>query len=236
MKIIRLLSTLMTAFVFVVGSAGCSTPIISPPPSIQTGPNAEVSFDGLHRVDHTRVHMAWAIPDIDLSGYTKILPVHSGIEYAPATNRGDTPEARASGGPFIMDDETRARFEALVDEVFIEELQKSERFDVVDEPGPDVLIVEGILLNVTSHKPPDPVGGRSYLYVGAYVEASLAMEVRDSESNRILARAVDRRAASTKAGYYSNQNVARTTEEVGGLIRFWGSQLRELLEGFAQER
>ncbi len=90
------------------------------------------------------------------------------------------------------------------------------------------------MLNVTSHRPPDPVGGRSYLYVGAYVEASLTMEVRDSETNRILARAVDRRAASTKAGYYSHDNVARTTEEVGVLIRFWGSRLREVLEGFTR--
>ena len=234
MKIISLLSTLMTAFVFVAGSAGCTTPIFSPQPTIQTGPNAEVSFDGLHKVDHTYAHMAWAVPDMDLSGYTKILPVNSGIEYAQATNRGDTPEARSRGGPFIIDDETRARFEAFVDEVIMEELQKSDRFDVVDEPGPDVLIVEGILLNVASHRPPDPVGGRSYLYVGAYVEATLVLEVRDSETNRILARALDRRSAATRAGYYSHQNVAKTTEEVGVLIRFWGSRLREALEGFAQ--
>ncbi len=235
MKIVRLVLTLMAAFVFVAASVGCTT-AIAPPPTVQTGPNAEVSFDGLHKVDNTRVHMAWVVPDLDLSGYTKILPVGAGIEYAQATNTGDTAEARSRGGPFIIDDESRVRFEALVDEIFMEELQKSDRFDVVDEPGPDVLIVEGILLNVTSHRPPDPVGGRSYLYVGAYVEASLAMEVRDSETNRILVRAVDRRAASTRAGYYSHNNVARTTEEVDVLIRFWGSRLREVLEGFAQEQ
>ncbi len=99
MKIIRLELTLMTAFVFVAGSVGCTTPIF-PPPTVQTGPNAEVSFDGLHKIDHTRVYMAWAVPDLDLSGYTKILPVNSGIEYAQATNRGDTAEARSRGGPF----------------------------------------------------------------------------------------------------------------------------------------
>ncbi len=230
MKIMRFVLTLMTAFVFVAG-VGCTTTIV-PPPTVQTGPNAEVSFDGLHKFDNARVDMAWAVPDLNLSGYTKILPANAGIEYAQATNMGDTPEARSRGGPFIIDDESRARFEALVDDIFMEELQKSNRFDVVDEPGPDVLVVEGILLNVTSHRPPDPVGGRSYVYVGAYVEASLALEVRDSETNRILARAVDRRAASTRAGAYSHNNVARTTEEVGVLIRFWGSRLREALEGF----
>ena len=116
----------------------------------------------------------------------------------------------------------------------MEELQNSDRFDVVDEPGPDVLLVEGVLLKVASYRPPDPVGGRSYLYMGAYVEATLVLEIRDSETNRILARAVDRRSATTRAGYYAHNNPVKTTEEVGVLIRFWGSRLREALEGFAQ--
>ena len=228
MKIIRLVLTPMTAFVFVAGSVGCTT-VIAPPPTVQTGPNAEVSFDGLHKFDNTRVQMAWAVPDLDLSSYTKILPVNAGIEYTQATNKGDTAEARSRGGPFIIDDKSRARFEALVDDILMEELQKSNRFDVVDEPGPDVLIVGGTLLDVTSYRPPDPVGGRSYIYLGAYVEATLVLEVRDSETNTILARAVDRRAAATIAGRFSHLNTVRTTAEVSMLIRFWGSRLRVLL-------
>ena len=166
MKIIRLVLTLMMAFVFVAGSVGCTT-ATAPPPTIQAGPDAEVSFDGLHRFDNTRVDMAWALPNLDLSRYTKILLVNTGIEYRQAKNRGNTSEARSRGGPYIIDDKSRAQFEALVDQIVMEELQKSNRFYVVDEPGPDVLIVAGTLLNVTSYRPPDPVGGRSYIYLGA---------------------------------------------------------------------
>ena len=68
MKMFQFLRLTMTAFVVVVGSVGCTTT----PPTIQTGPDAEVSFDGLHKVDNTRVDSAWAVPDLDLSCYTEI--------------------------------------------------------------------------------------------------------------------------------------------------------------------
>ncbi len=230
MKEIKLLLTLMTAFVLVVSSVGCST---TAQPSIQTGPDAEVSFDGLHKMDNTRVDAAWAVPDLDLSSYTKILPVSVGIEYAEVKNKGKTATARSRGGPYFIDDKTRAKFEALVDEIVMEELQKSNRFDIVDEPGPDTLIVAGGLLNVTSQVPPDSIG-RSDVYLTTIGDATLVLEVRDSESNKILARAVDRRAAETIGGTFKRSNSATNTAEVRRLIRFWASGLREGLEGFTQ--
>ena len=42
-------------------------------PRIQTGPDAEISFDGLHRVDRTVMDEAWAKPTLDLTGYSKLL-------------------------------------------------------------------------------------------------------------------------------------------------------------------
>ena len=226
MKMFQLLGLTMTACVIVVGSVGCTTQ-----PTIQTGPDAEVSFDGLHKVDNSRVALAWAVPDLDLSGYTKILLVNAGIEYRQVKNRGNTTAARSQGGPYFIDDTARARFEALVDEIVTEELQKSTRFSIVDEPGADTLIVGGGLLDVISNVPP-AVGGRSRIYLRDVGEATLVLEVRDSESNRTLARAVDRRAAETIGGTLSN--TVSSTAEVRRLIRFWASRLREALEGFAQ--
>ena len=230
MKIIRLVLTLMTAFILVVAAVGCTTTA----PTAQTGPDAEVTFDGLHRYDNTRVDAAWAVPHLNLSSYTKILPVNLGIEYRQVKNRGSTSVARSRGGPYFIDDKSRAKFEALVDKIIMEELQKSNRFHIVDEPGPDTLIVGGGLLNVTSQVPPDPVGGRSYIYLSSVGEATLVLEVRDSETNTILARAVDRRAAETIGGTFQRSNSATNSAEVKRLIRFWASGLREALEGFTR--
>ena len=230
MKIIRFVLTLMTAFILVVAAVGCTTTA----PTAQTGPDAELSFDGLHRYDNTRVDAAWAVPHLNLSRYTKILPVNLGIEYREVTNKGATSVARSRGGPYFIDDKSRAQFEALVNQIVMEELQKSNRFDVVDERGPDTLIIGGALLNVTSQVPPRSVSGRSRIYLRSVGEATLVLEVRNSETNAILARAVDRRAASTIGGSFTQSNSVTTSAEVRRLIRFWASGLREALEGFAR--
>ena len=142
--------------------------------------------------------------------------------------------ARSQGGPYFFDDKSRAQFEELVGEIFREELRKIERFTIVDEPGPDVLMVRGGLLNVTSMVPPDPVAGRSYVYLSAVGEATLVLELRDSETGTILARSVDQRAAETLSGTFQQSNSVTNSGEVRRLISFWARRLREGLDGFGQ--
>ena len=230
MKIINSTFRLTMTLVFSAVLVACTTT----PPTIQTGPDAELSFDGLHKVDNSLADVAWARPDFDISGYSKILPVSAGIEYRQVKDRGRSMMARSQGGPYFIDDKARRQFEALVAEVFTEELQKLERYEIVDEPGPDVLMVHGGLLDVTSYVPPDPVGGRSYIYLSSVGEATLVLELRDSETGTILARSVDRRAAETIGDTFTRSNSVTNSAEAKRLIRHWATRLREGLDGFGQ--
>jgi len=109
-----------------------------------------------------------------------------------------------------------------------------EQFELVDGPGADVLMIQGALLNVTSMVPPDPIGGRSYVYLSNIGDATLVLELRDSETGTILARSVDRRAAETIGGTFLQSNSVTNSAEVKRLIRFWATRLKEGLDGFAQ--
>ena len=220
----------MLAIVAAASSVGCTTAS----PTIQTGPDAAVSFDGLHEIDNSRADIAWAVPDIDLSSYTSILPVSLGIEYTEVANKANTAVTRAQRGPYFIDDKARAEFEALVGEIFMEELQKSDRFRVVDERGPNTLIVAGGLLDVTSQVPPTKVGSSSRIYLSSIGDATLVLEIRDSETNRILARAIDRRAAEPIGSSFQTSNSVTDTAEIRRLIRYWATGLREALDGFTQ--
>ncbi len=220
----------MATFVLIGSSVACTTA----PPTIQTGPDAELSFDGLHKVDNSQADLAWARPDFDISGYTKIWLVGTGVEYRQVENRGRTSVDRTRGGPYFIDDKSRAQFEELVGEVFKEELEKIEKYELVDGPGPDVLMIRGGLLDVTSYVPPDPVGGRSVIYLSAVGAATLVLELRDSETGTILARSVDRRAAETISGTFRRSNSVTNSAEVRRLVRYWGTRLREGLDGFGQ--
>jgi hypothetical protein len=230
MKITRLDSMLMLAIVAAASSVGCTTAS----PTIQTGPDAAVSFDGLHEIDNSRADIAWAVPDIDLSGYTSILPVSLGIEYTEVANKANTAVTRTQRGPYFIDDKARAEFEALVSEIFMEELQKSDRFRIVDERGPNTLIVAGGLLDVTSQVPPTRVGSSSRIYLSSVGDATLVLEIRDSETNRILARSIDRRAAEPIGSSFQTSNSVTDTAEIRRLIRYWATGLREALDGFTR--
>lgn len=187
----------------------------------------EESFDGLRRVANARVGEAWIRPDLDLSPYTKILPVSAGVEYRPARSRART--ASSSSGGFELSPEARARFEALVNETFVDELGRSQRFALTDEPGPDVLLIEGQLLDVVSFVPPDRVG-RSDVFLSQVGQATLVLELRDSESNAILARLADRRAAEAVGTRMTRSNPASNRAEVQRAVRVWATLLRERLD------
>jgi hypothetical protein len=214
---------------FAAISFGCATAT----PTIQTGPDAELSFDGLHLVDNSQADLAWARPDFDISGYSKILPLSAGIEYRTVKNQGRSSMSRAQGGPYFINDKAREQFETLVADVFDEELAKTKGFTVVAEPGPDVLIVRGGLLDVVSFVPTEPTGG-SFVYLNAIGHATLVLELRDSQTNTVLARSVDRRAAETIGGSFQRTNSVTSSAEVSRLIRFWATRLREGLEGFSE--
>ena len=65
---------LLLTFTFL---AGCETTS----PTLQTGANAEITFDGLHRVDGTYMQYAWLKSNLSLAAYTRIRLVNAGIEY-----------------------------------------------------------------------------------------------------------------------------------------------------------
>ena len=74
----------LAATVLVVAS--CATP----EPTIQTGADAETTFDGLVAVDNSAFQRAWIDPTIDLSGYSKIMPGPATFEFR-AVRGGSAP-------------------------------------------------------------------------------------------------------------------------------------------------
>lgn len=219
------LGLLITVSLF---ATACSTG----PATIDTSPTAEVTFDGLHKVIHSKADEAWARPDIDLSGYTKIMPVRAEVNYKTATNKGQSQADRTRGGTFVIDAASRHQFEALVAEVFLGEMAKSTRYTLVDEPGPDVLLVSVSLIDVSSFVPPTPDGVGSGVAIRSVGEATLVLELRDSETGTALARSVDRRSADMYGRQLQQSNSVVNKVEVTNMLTFWAKRLREQLDEF----
>ena len=211
------------------GLAGCA----GTTPTIDTSPEAKVTFDGLHEVKGARADEAWARPGTDLTQYSKIMLQGAGIEYRPGGESGRSSSSRSRGGPYEVTEQQKTKFRALVVSVFLEELAESEHFTLVDEAGPDVLLIRGAVLDVVSWVPPEPIG-RGAVFISKVGEATLVLELRDSITETVLVRAVDRRAADTHGfvGDMAKSSRATNQADVKRVVRFWAQLLRERLDEY----
>ena len=208
-------------------AAGCSTST----PTINTAADARVSFDGLNEVIGTTADEAWARADLDLSGYSKIMLESVGIEYRPDGEKRRSSMARSTATHFEVTEARKQRFEDILRESFVNELGKSTKYTLVTEPGADVLLIRGGLLDVVSFVPPDTVG-RSEVYLRQVGEATLVLELHDSVTEAILARVIDRRAAEAPGQDLRWSNNVRNATEVRRLADYWARRLRESLDTF----
>ena len=210
----------------------CSTA----PPTLQTGPDAETTFDGLVRVDNSAFSDAWADPDADWARYDQILPGGAFFEFRAVKKNSNTTSARTSSSTneFWIDDADRARLEEEVGTVFDDELSQSTRFTATDKPGDNVLIIRGGLHDIVSRVPPQMVG-RGDIFISSVGEATLILEVVDSMSGEVLARMVERRAAQRPGGSMVVANSVTTWAEVRRMARNWASRLKDGLDNLPTE-
>ena len=226
-----------TFFVAAVASlaAACSST-----PTFQQGDDAEVTFDGLTRMDGTVLDAVWARTDIDVRGYDKIMLEGLGVEFRPVSGpysgrAGATSMSTARNQTeFPMDEATQQLFIEEIRGAFLEEMARSNVFEIVEEPGPDVLKLRVGLYDVVSRVPPETVG-RSRIYIDSVGDATLVLELRESASNAILVRAVDRRAAGQTGSQMTVSTRATNTAEVRRLGRRWASILTDGLDALLTE-
>ncbi len=199
-------------------------------PRIQTGPDAEISFDGLHRVDRSVMDMAWAKPTLDLTLYSKLLLVSGGFAYREVE---EPSRYDRSATEFPISEENRVRLRETVGEIWTEEFQDLENWEIVNQPGRDVLILGGARIdNVSAVPPPNRNIGRGDVYLSQVGQATLVLELRDSMSGEILARSVDRRAAEST--WAVEASTVTTWAEVRRLARTWARILVNRLDQIAE--
>jgi hypothetical protein len=133
---------------------------------------------------------------------------------------------------FPVPEESQQMFKDILREEFTRELSKLKRYQIVDKPGPDVLMLIGAVVNVSSNVPPDidsaQFGGRGGVYLTSVGEATLIIELRDSQSNEVLGRAADGRAAESPFAFEVNKVTG--WNEVHRLAQAWASLVRQRLE------
>ena len=207
--------------------AGCAS--ASGPPTLQTGPDAEVTADGLYRMDNSLVALAWMKPDVDLRGYTAIMIDPVTVAY----QRDPQGRTRSLGpgdprGNFALTPTQMENLKSYFGEAVTEALSGDGAYRIVDAPGPDVLRITAELIDLIVRIPTQTTSARGGMAVRSYGEVTIVLEVRDSQSGEILARAADRRdPTGNSAGGFVSVRQSFVTNDVRRLFAYWAGLLRE---------
>jgi hypothetical protein len=184
--------------------------------------NLEVTHDGLELVSNSKLERAWVKPGVDFSQYTEVSLLDCFVSFKR--------NWRMSHSGVRTRDMERIT-SALSDEfrkIFTEELENG-GYPVVADSNDHVLLVRPAIIDLDVAAPQTNSAGRSDSFTASPGVMTLVIELYDSVSNEILARAIDRRRARnvgniqwTTAG--TNRDAARK------ILKRWANLLVSRLD------
>ena len=197
-------------------------------PSIATGALAEVTVDGLHKMDNSVVQLAYVKPDMDLTGYTSFM-----LDPATVAYQKDPGGRRRGGGGDSNFELTTTQMESLKEifhEQIVEALTEDDGYELVTQPAANVMRISATLLDLVVRVPTERAGGRDRTYAASYGEVTLIMELYDSQSGEILARAGQRMDPTRSPYQLAEVNRAFVRADVTRMFAHWANIFRERLD------
>ena len=182
-----------------------------------TGPN---SYDGLMPVNARRVDSLYVAPGADFRVYTKVMLDPTEVAFQRNWLR-DFNRNAVSLGQRMSDADAKAMLDAArtgFEQIFTQAYNEA-GYQVVTEPGPDVLRVRTAVLNLSVTAPDQMTAGRSRTFAREAGFATVVLEVRDSLSGALLGRAIDSRTAGDNGPMIRNRVTNRADFE--RLFRTW---------------
>lgn len=205
--------------------------------------DVEVSADGLHRVDPALLENTWLLPEADLSLYTHAFVMPAVLlfrEMGPASKNAWQDRTRTA---FPVSEIMQERLRETFGRAFSEAMQRQRDFDLAEDVGRDVILVQAYMTEIATGVPPE-FASNNVISVRWIWEALLTLEIRDSMSNQILARMrtrervdgpVDADRVYALAPQLMQRWANRMVEQLNELSNFYPSRLYRLYERATQE-
>lgn len=163
-------------------------------PPLAIGEDEDITEEGLHRVDPALMEAAWVKPDLDLTGYTRVLLMPTAVQFRDVRPVADNARGRIEATIFPLAEDRKEWLRSRWREAVEARFARQDSYDLFDGVEPNVLVVQAFLVDVISRIPPDSVGS-VYTYVSDPWSATVVLEVRDAMSGEFVARTIDRRNA-----------------------------------------
>lgn len=204
---------------FVLGAA-VPAPAAEPKLPTETPEGLVLQKGGAAQVVYVR-------PGVDFSRYRRIAILECPVSF----RKGWELDQESQGARVTPEEIDRIEkgLSAAFLKVFTDELQKNGGYEIVTTGGEDVLVLRPAIIDLDVTAPDNMTAGRNYTFVSSAGSMTLYLELYDSVSSQLLARAIDRKADTGDGGF---QWQTRVTNEADAdrILRRWASALRERLD------
>jgi Protein of unknown function (DUF3313) len=185
-------------------------------------------WDGLVRVSSKQLDHLYKLPEADFSGYKRVRldPIEVEFDKNWKPNQHERSPSRR-----LTNEDIEKIKQALAEEfrkVFTEELTKN-GYPVVAESDDDVLRVSAAIVNLYITAPEKMSAGRSRTYTTNAGHMTLVVELRDSVTGKLMARAVDTVQGRDTGNFQITNSVTNMSSARTALSK-WARVLREGLD------
>jgi hypothetical protein len=191
---------------------------------------ATPSWDGLTEVNSRRMGTTFLLAGADFRPYKKVMLDEPQVAFRNNWLR-DVNRNQRGGNRVTQSDADRILESVATNttDVFASEFARA-GFEVVTKPGPDVLRVRTDIINLFVNAPDVATSGRTQSFTTNAGEATIVLEARDSQTNALLARAVDRRQARNNANVAMMSNRVTNTADFRRIAQSWARTSAETLQ------
>ena len=188
----------------------------------------EVTADGLHRVPDSKLAIVYAEPGADLGPYNRVSILQAHVAFKKNWARD---QRSSSAQPLRINsrdiEKIKDNLSAEFHEVFKNALTEA-GYEVTDEVADDVMIVRPAIINLDVNAPDTMSAGRSTTFTSSAGEMTLYIELYDSVSGDIMAKALDRRF-DRNSGIYTWTNSVTNKAAANRILKGWAGVLVDAL-------
>jgi hypothetical protein len=185
----------------------------------------EDNWEGLVRVKSDKIELVYLAPEADFRPYTEVLLDPSEMAMQKNWLRDQRRDSSSLGGQATERDIVRAleRGSKEFDSYFAEAFTKA-GFTIAAAPGPNVVRIRSGVVDIDVVAP-DVSASRNRTFSEEAGAGTLVIEVRDSVTNALLGRAIERRIAGDNGPWL--RTAASNRADFDRLFRRWAETSAE---------
>ena len=209
MKMFRIFLSALTACVFSLGISAEEIPLST----VEGG-------DDLQKVKRAKFRETYVNMGVDFSQYTQVYLGDAVFDYRDVGPAQRHRSYSSSKSVFGIAEQDRAKFEEIVSDAFVRELEKGKKFKIANSIDESTMIMRGAVLDIVSNAPPEFIG-RSEVYLSSVGEATLVMEFLDGKSGEVLARLAERGRIGSGTGRIDQFSMPSNRATIWNDVRRW---------------